>query len=103
MQDLGCLKRWMEEDNSSLVQLHDCKGGCLDCSGCVCSCETRIADSTCSAAHQQQGVGLYIAVGAKLASLSLRSVLAASQQADVVSTLPDLEQLQWHSMNCGGC
>jgi len=94
VQDLSCLQHWLEKHGKRLevLQLHKC-------------CLTALAALPCPQLQDLYGslsigstVWTNIASATKLTSVSLRYVRTASKQADVLSALtalPDLQQLTW--------
>jgi len=105
MYNVSCLQRWLEKhgDQVEVLQLRDCRYlAVLTALPCPKlrdlllrgDAEFRIDNSMWSD----------IAAATKLTSVSLESLDTASQQADVVSALtalPDLEQLTWSGVKCG--
>jgi len=103
IQDLSCLQRWLEKYGRRLevLQLHSCDAGCLTALPCP-----RLQDLLL---HGWDGFNIDsrvwddIGAATKLTSVVLWYVQTASQQADVVSALaalPDLQQLTWWCMEC---
>jgi len=103
IQDLSCLKTWLEKHGGQVevLQLHECpypaKLTALPCQ--------QLQDLLLWGGLSLDGsVWRDIAAATKLTSVSLEVVQTASQQADVVSALTallDLEQLTWCSVRCG--
>jgi len=102
IQDLSCLQIWLEKHGSQVevLQLHECPYPAV------------LTALPCPQLHDLLLMGSPIldsrvwsdlAAATKLTSVSLEGVLTASQQADVVSALtalPDLEQLTWSRVEC---
>jgi len=108
VQDLSCLQSWLVKYGHQLevLWLHVCRDpAVLTALPCL-----QLQDLLLSSAGSWDSLSLDsrvwsdIAAATKLTSVSLDMVQTASQQADVVSaltTLPDLEQLTWSSFRCG--
>jgi len=108
-QDFSCLQRWLEKHGGQVevLQLHKCPESAV------------LTTLPCSQLHDlllKGNIRVYgylsldsrvwsdIAAATKLTSVTLERVRTASQQADVVSALtalPDLEQLTWWCVECG--
>jgi len=105
VEDLSCLQSWLEKhgDQVEVLQLHECDGASLNALPCpelpdlvLHSWDTLDIDSR---------VWGDLAAATKLTSITLRCVHTASEQADVVSALtalPDLQQLTWSNVQCSG-
>jgi len=102
MQDLSCLQRWLEKHGGQVevFQLHQRRDAALTALPCP-----QLQDLLLRGSLSLDGsVWDDIASAIKLTSVSLDGVQTPSQQADVVSALtalPDLEQLTWRSVSCG--
>jgi len=103
IQDLSCLQRWLEShgDQVEVLQLHNCRDP-AKLTALPCQ---QLQDLLLSGRFSLDSrVWSDIAAATKLTSVLLELVQTASQQADVVSALtalPDLEQLTWRSVDCG--
>jgi len=103
IQDLSYLQRWLEKhgDQVEVLQLHNCRfRDVLTALPCP-QLQDLLLRGTISIDSR---VWSDIAAATKLTSVSLARVQTASQQADVVSALtalPDLEQLSWSCVKCG--
>jgi len=106
MQDLSGLQIWLENHGSRLevLQLHACQQAALNALPCCAELHDLLLKGWCgwdfSIASRTWGD---IASATKLTSVSLSSVQTSSQQADVVSALaalPNLEQLTWGYVWC---
>jgi len=108
VQDLSSLQRWLEKhgDQVLVLQLHD-----FDAALTALPCAQLQDLLLRGRPNLSYSYSLYgrvwrdIAAATKLTSVSLEKVQTASQQAYVVSALtalPDLEQLTWRSVECGG-
>jgi len=106
--DLTALLQWLEKNGSHVksMQLHICHS--LDIAGLPC---TQLQDLLLHGDPWHRGsmprlgsrVWSDIAAATKLTSVSFQRVRTESQQADVVSALtalPDLQQLTWHWVRC---
>jgi len=84
-----------------MLHLHDCRDAAA-----LLALTPQLQDLLLSGSFSLDSrVWSNIAAATKLTSVSLDMVRTASQQADVVSALtalPDLEQLTWWSVDCGG-
>jgi len=110
IQDFSCLQKWLENHGgqAEVLQLHNYRHthmAVLTALPCP-----QLQDLLLSSVDARDGLSLDssvwndIAAATKLTSVSLERVQTASQQADVVSALtalPDLEQLTWCSVSCG--
>jgi len=101
VQDLSCLQRWLEQHGKHLdvLQLHDCDAA-LTALPCP-QLQNLLLKGRCSI---DSHVWSNIAAATKLTFVSLEGVETASPQAEVVSALtalPDLEQLSWSGVACG--
>jgi len=103
VQDLSCLQHWLEKhgDQVEVLQLHECR---YSAKLTALPCQ-QLQDLLLSGSLSLDGrVWSDLAAATKLTSVSLEMVQTASQQADVVSALtalPDLEQLTWSRVICG--
>jgi len=103
VQDLSCLQRWLEKYGHQLaaLQLHVYPGSAV-LTALPCP---QLQDLLLSGSISLDSrVWSDIASATKLASVTLHSIWTESQQADVVSALtalPDLEQLTWSRVRCG--
>jgi len=106
MQDLSGLQHWIDKYGNRLevLQLHACCGALT-----ALYCCAKLQDLLLHGTHSQS-VSIAsrtwgdMASATKLTSMSLNYVQTASQQADVVSALtalPNLEQLTWNYVQCG--
>jgi len=103
IQDLSCLQRWLEKHGGQVevLQLHDCNGATLNALPCP-----ELQDLVLHGWYNfdiDSRVWGDIAASTKLTSVSLSDVFTPSQQADVVSALialPNLQQLTWCSVRC---
>jgi len=98
VQDLSCLQAWLEEHGSQIevLQLHECGGAALTALPCP-----QLRDLLLQGGDYRfnidSSVWHGIAAATKLTSVMLEGLKTISQQADVVSALtalPDLEQLK---------
>jgi len=108
IQDLSCLQRWLEKhgDQVEVLQLPQCDHSAqLTALPCPQLQELLLnSDPSYGRLSVDSRVWSDIAAATKLTSVSLGMVQTASEQADVVSALtalPDLEQLSWSSVRCG--
>jgi len=104
VQDLSCLQCWLEKHGGQVevLQLHACDGAVLTALPCP---QLQVLLLRGSRLSISSSVWHSIAAATKLTSVTLRFVQTTSQQADVVSALtalPDLEQLTWTSVECAG-
>jgi len=103
--DLSCLQCWLEKHGGQVevLQLHACAWTVLTALPCPMLQDLLLhATGSCNIDSR---VWRDIAAATKLTSVSLQLVETTSQQADVVSALtalPDLEQLTWEDVECGG-
>jgi len=102
MKYLSCLQCWLEKHGHQLkvLQLHQCRGAALTALPCP-----QLQDLLLWSPSVSSRVWSDVAAATKLTSVTLAYVKTASQQADVVSALtalPDLEQLTWDSSESGG-
>jgi len=102
VQDLSGLQRWMEKHGQQLevLQLHACDGASLTALPCPQLQDLLLHGSLLRGLSISSSVWADIAAATKLISVSLKYMGTAPQQADVVSALtalPDLQQLTWHS------
>jgi len=106
IQDLTCLQRWMEKHGGQVevLQLHKC----LDSAVLTALPCPQLQDLLLI--NMRGNISLHgrvwsdITAANKLTSVALERVQTASQQADVLSALtalPDLEQLTWSRVRCG--
>jgi len=109
IQDLSCFQTWLEKhgDHVQSLQLHECRGEPI-LTALPCPQLQELVLSSRSA-YSVGGLSLDsrvwsdLAAATKLTSVSLAVVQTACEQADVVSALtalPDLEQLTWRSVRC---
>jgi len=104
MQDLSCLQTWLKVhgDHLEVLQLHGCRGPAV-LTALPCP---QLQDLLLSGILSLDGrVWSDIAAATKLTSVSLYNVSTPSHQADVVSALtalPDLEQLTCTKSDGGG-
>jgi len=112
MFKLNSLQCWMEKHGGQIevLQLHNCHGAAaLTALPCVQLQDLLLTGCLVISSrfwhNIDRRVWSDIAAATKLTSVSLERVQTASQQSDVVSALtalPDLQQLTWSSMECGG-
>jgi len=104
VQDLSCLQHWLENYGSrvTILQLHAGYNAALTALPCCAKLQDLLlhglSDQYVSIASTTWGD---IASATKLTSVSISCVHTASQQADVVTALtalPNLEQLTWHNV-----
>jgi len=109
VQTFNCLQQWLQNHGHHLVvlQLHECGGLALTALPCA-QLQDLMLHGDCqdgSNINVSSRVWGDIAAATKLTSLALQALQTASQQADVVSALTalqDLEQLTWHDVQCSG-
>jgi len=105
VKDLSSLQRWLEQHGHQLkvLQLHKCDGAVLTALPCQQLKDVLLKGNGVLSVSNSVWSG--IAAATKLTSVTLKYVQTTLQQADVVSALtalPDLEQLTWDSIECGG-
>jgi len=102
IQDVNCFQTWLEKHGGPIevLQLYTCPGSAaLTALPCPQLQELLLSGSL----SVDGSVWNDIAAATKLTSVSLDDVWTESQQADVVSALtalPDLEQLTWSRVSC---
>jgi len=113
VQDLTCLQHWLEKHGKQLevLQLHECYPVALSALPCAQLQDLLLhgaleddGHNTTTTTRVDSTVWSDIAAATKLTSVSLSRLNTASQQADVVSALralPDLQQLSWSWTSCG--
>jgi len=116
VQDLSCLQRWLEKHGSQVevLQLHEHYDSAVTALPCPQLHDLVLSGVDASSPYGTPGpdgslrldgsVWNDIASATKLTSVWLEMVQTASQQADVVSALtalPNLEQLTWSNVKCG--
>jgi len=106
-EDLSCLQAWLQQHGGQLkvLQLHECRDAALAALPCPHFQDLLLRGLDFSGIRIDARVWRDIAAATKLTSVTLKYVSTASQQADVVSALtalPDLQQLTWSSKFCGG-
>jgi len=103
MQDISCLQGWIKKHGNHLevLQLHEC-----DCAAMTALPCPQLQDLLLTGCVSINGsVWRDVAAATKLTSVLLAYVMTPSQQADVVSALtalPDLQQLTWRDVDCCG-
>jgi len=100
--DLSCLQRWLERygDQVEVLQLHQCHDAALTALPCA-----QLQNLLWGGLSIGSRVWTDIAAATKLTSVSLVGAYTAARQADVVSALtalPDLQQLTWRCISCRG-
>jgi len=107
--DLSCLQQWLEQhgDQIQVLQLRDCSGAALTALPCAQLQDLLLHGNSQNDKDITIGSRVWgdIASATKLTSVSLDCLQTAAQQADVVSALtalPDLEQLTWRGVQCSG-
>jgi len=109
VEDVSSLQHWLEQQGSHLevLQLHECDGAALTALPCPqlqdLLLRSSVGDAVCLDISSR--VWCDIAAATKIRSVSLSDVFTLSQQADVVAALtalPNLEQLTWRNVCCGG-
>jgi len=103
IQDLGCLQRWLENHGRQVevLQLHECSHPAVLTALPCPQLQNLILLGWISLDSR---VWSDIAAATKLTCVSLHGLFTESRQADVVSALtalPDLEQLTWSRVKCG--
>lgn len=107
-RDLTSLQLWMERHGDQLedLQLHGCYGSSLSALPCAHLPNLALHGSGYyGSISTDSRVWIDIAAATRLTSLSLAYVQTPAQQADVVSAvtaLPDLQQLVWCYVTCSG-
>jgi len=108
MQDVSGLQTWLEKHGNqvTVLQLHECDGAVMSALPCCAKLQDLLLHGTyrhdVSIASRTWGD---IASANQLTSVSLSSMQTASQQADVVSALtalPNLQRLTWCCVSCSG-
>jgi len=102
VQDFSCLQRWLDQHGGQVevLQLH----GCADSAVLTALPCLQLQDLLLGSISLDSRVWSDLAAATKLTAVTLKFVRTASQQADVVSALtalPDLEQLTWSGVQCG--
>jgi len=105
VQDLSCLQRWLEKHGGQVevLQLHECSDTAV-LTALPCPQLHNLLRGDFDGFSLDSRVWRDLAAATKLSSLWLEWVNTAYQQADVVSALtalPDLEQLTWNRVTCG--
>jgi len=105
IKDLGCLQKWLEKHGGQVEVLQLNKAGYTHSQpGLTALPCPQLQDLMLVGSRSLDGrVWSDIAAATNLTSVSLEGVQTASQQADVVSALtalPDLEQLIWNGVEC---
>jgi len=101
-QDLSCLQTWLENHGGQVevLQLHECRGDPAVLTALPCP---QLQDLLLGDIRLDSRVWSDLAAATKLTSVWLGGVQTASQQADMVSALtalPDLEQLTLSRVRC---
>jgi len=107
VQDLSCLQRWLEKHGKhvKVLQLHECEdGSALTALPCpqlhdLLLCRVYGSGPLSARVNIDSRVWADLAAATKLTCVSLLNVETASRQAEVISALtalPDLEQLTWY-------
>jgi len=97
VEDLSCLQAWLKMHGSQMevLQLHECDGAALTALPCP-QLQDLLLQNSDFKLNISSSVWDDLAAATKLTSVTLMYVKTTSQQADVVSALtalPDLEQL----------
>jgi len=107
IQDLGSLQRWLKKNGSQVEILHLHVSGSMAGLPCAQLQELLLQSPAepfhCSRLTLDSGAWRDIAAATKLTSVSLMWLFTESEQADVVSALtalPDLQQLTWGHVVC---
>jgi len=109
LRDLTQLQQWLEQHGSHIevLQLHDCQQvtlASLPCGNLQELLLKGVSSERDQALFLNSRVWRDIAAATKLTSVSLRQLCTESKQADVVSALtalPDLQQLTWWEVRFG--
>jgi len=108
VQTLSCLQAWLDKHGNHLgvLQIHACEGAALTALPCP-QLQDLLLGSIPHNYDMYIGSTVWrdIEAATKLTSVSLLQVFTPSQQADVVSALtalPDLQQLAWRYVDCHG-
>jgi len=106
-QHISCMQQWLGKHGIyvKVLQLHECNGAALTALPCAHLQDLLLQGVDEYAKHMQidRKVVGNIAAATKLTSVSLSGLAIACRQADVVSALtalPNLQQLTWRGVQC---
>jgi len=103
VQDLSGLQHWLEKHGNQVTVLQLQATAHLTALPCCAKLQDLLLHGSCGQGVSMARMWGDITCATKLTSVSLSNVQTASQQADVVSALtalPNLEQLTWHYVSC---